>query len=973
MNQKNINQAPEPMEIQLSQDTGSGQMPLKNTEEYKSLIQKSCDLNGTIYDVQGLINAALKKKPPVSVKEIPRLGFTMVSLLIIYPSPASLVKDVMFMINYKLGNTAETAFIPYKDFMKINILPYFPRIALMTKLKVSDKQVNAELFYRIMAAPEKGFLTIPGKSGWNSMEFPNKVKAVFVTKNLFYRFPPDILSESIQHREIRGTPDYPRDKIYDTIQIISKNFKLKLLLALRFISLLLYFFSAEGINPKHIIIAEPSECITAEVIIAILKTNDFSTTVTQSLNFPKTKISQKLDSINDGVAVFQDTGNIEDTKKRKAALECIIEDIQHANDMEQYSRHLIAVISKYAGRELPPEYICRLSFDDVKLKFDVPALQCVCREVDSIFIRYITEHFKEVKDKISSVIAFFKKLQDKGIPDDRADIYLFLAGFNEIFMKVFGKSFMSSVEIGKIKKWLNESMEYSSIAYAVTAEFQEIINEGIALEKFRAIEKKGTAVFEKDKNYLIISNDIISMEPELIERIILPKMQTTQNIYQLVNALDECEVLYKTKKQHHPINIYTSKGESVMINAYSVKQSILTLDNLSRIKNLPNKRFFFKADEIRDNEFIPLLVNSDGEVAGMRFNKLEAGHIFITGKTGYRKTTMIARIIASRAYMNHRVVIFDASGAFSEAELKKHFPQKFIEKYITTYDIKKEKDIRQEIPVNLFNLKGCDSLTEKKRAIVGVLSAAMKDLTESKIRKLRKAVSEMLKEKDDIQPSDILTSLSADEEDATYASLLNRLESVMEDINEYGMLSGAWEDIFPKSKNIVIVRTSSSYASKDNPLVDMMIATLYHYQELHNEIPLAIVLDEIQDQNFAKGSPNCQILEKGRKYGASLICATLHYRNRGCDYGEAMSNVDINIFMKPTSSSIGLVASELGYEDDEIDYLKRMDKGDCIISCSFYDREERENCPAVLVGKVPDESVIPATRGCQRCGNVLYT
>ena len=112
--------------------------------------------------------------------------------------------------------------------------------------------------------------------------------------------------------------------------------------------------------------------------------------------------------------------------------------------------------------------------------------------------------------------------------------------------------------------------------------------------------------------------------------------------------------------------------------------------------------------------------------------------------------------------MNHRVVIFDASGAFSEAELKKHFPQKFIEKYITTYDIKKEKDIRQEIPVNLFNLKGCDSLTEKKRAIVGVLSAAMKDLTESKIRKLRKAVSEMLKEKDEIQPSDILTSLSAD-------------------------------------------------------------------------------------------------------------------------------------------------------------------------------------------------------------------
>ncbi|MEE5994215.1 MAG: type IV secretion system DNA-binding domain-containing protein [Oscillospiraceae bacterium] len=828
------------------------------------------------------------------------------------------------------------------------------------------------LFNEILLARENGFITIPSKSGWNRIEFPNEVKEVFVTKNLFCGFPADILPESIQHREMLAKNHMSRDKIYDMIKIVSKNLKLKILLALRFISLLLYFFSAEGIKPKHIIIAESSKCITPEVIIAMLKTNDFSTTVTQSLNFPKTKVAQKLDSINDGVAVFQDTGNIEDTKKRKAALECIIEDIQHANDMEKYSRHLIAVISKYAGREIPPEYICRLSFDDVNLKFNVPVLQDVCREIDAIFIRYITEHFKEVRDKISSVIAFFKKSQDKGIPDDRADIYLFLIGFNEVFMKVFGKSFMNSVEIGKIKKWLNESVEYSSIAYAVTAEFQEIINEGIILEKFKVIEKKGTVSFEKDKNYLITSNDIVSMEPELIERMILPKMQTTQNIYQLVNALDECEVLYKTKKQHHPINVYTSKGESVMINAYSVKQSILTLDNLSRIKNLPNKRFFFKADEIRDNEFIPLLVNSDREVAGMRFNKLEAGHTFITGKTGYRKTTMIARIIASRAYMNHRVVIFDASGAFSEAELKKHFPQKFIENYIDVYDIGK-KEQNGEIPVNLFSLKGCDSLPEKKKAIVGVLSAAMKDLTESKIRKLRKVISEMLKEKDDVQPSDILASLSADEEDATYASLLNRLESVMEDINEYGMSSGTWDDIFPKSKNIVIVRTSSSYASKDNPLVDMLIATLYHYQELHNEIPLAIVLDEIQDQNFAKGSPNCQILEKGRKYGASLICATLHYRNRGCDYGETMSNVDINIFMKPTSSSIGLVASELGYQGDKIDYLKRMDKGDCIISCNFYDKEEKENCPAVLVGKVPDESVIPAVKGYQRIGNAVYT
>ena len=135
----------------------------------------------------------LKKNPAVPNPKITVSGFEIISVLVIQPSSAAPVTKMVFMINYSLRNTTETAFIPYKDFVNLNILPYFPRIALATKLKFSDKQINAELFNKILSAPENGFLTIPGKSGWNSMEFPNKVKMVFVTKNLFYGFPPDIL------------------------------------------------------------------------------------------------------------------------------------------------------------------------------------------------------------------------------------------------------------------------------------------------------------------------------------------------------------------------------------------------------------------------------------------------------------------------------------------------------------------------------------------------------------------------------------------------------------------------------------------------------------------------------------------------------------------------------------------------------------------------------------------------------------
>ena len=114
MQDKNINQASE-------------QMSLKNTEEYKPLIQKSCNLNGTIYDMQGLINAALKKNPAISNPKIPVSGFVIVSFLGIWPSSKATATDIIFMINYRIGNIAETAFIPYKDFIKLNILPYFPR------------------------------------------------------------------------------------------------------------------------------------------------------------------------------------------------------------------------------------------------------------------------------------------------------------------------------------------------------------------------------------------------------------------------------------------------------------------------------------------------------------------------------------------------------------------------------------------------------------------------------------------------------------------------------------------------------------------------------------------------------------------------------------------------------------------------------------------------------------------------------
>ncbi|MEE3350488.1 MAG: hypothetical protein VZR09_10685 [Candidatus Gastranaerophilaceae bacterium] len=142
MQDKNINQSPQQMGVQ-EQNSSAPTMPKQPVAvyNYEALTQKKYNLNGTVYDVHSFIQAMMMKKAPASGQRNSELGITMLSVLAITPSRFTTTECMIFMIKYISGNTVKQTFIPYKDFVRLNLLPYFPT-AIFMKIRYTDKQIR---------------------------------------------------------------------------------------------------------------------------------------------------------------------------------------------------------------------------------------------------------------------------------------------------------------------------------------------------------------------------------------------------------------------------------------------------------------------------------------------------------------------------------------------------------------------------------------------------------------------------------------------------------------------------------------------------------------------------------------------------------------------------------------------------------------------------------------------------------------
>lgn len=367
-------------------------------------------------------------------------------------------------------------------------------------------------------------------------------------------------------------------------------------------------------------------------------------------------------------------------------------------------------------------------------------------------------------------------------------------------------------------------------------------------------------------------------------------------------------------------------------------------------------------------------------------------------------------------YLNYRIKVsffsicrFYSSGSFTYEALCRNLSKRFVDSYVTIHDLEKDG-----IPVDLFRIDHNASLPTKKKQLLGILQAAIGELSPQQSNAMRTVLSKVITELDDsgrITCDSIINKLNGiDKEfftpetmksfldplldgleacdfelselsecdrhncktiirrlngggkndgDTTLNSLLNRVEPLFEDIEECGMADRSWGEFLRRSNSIIVIRTNSAYTESGNQLIDMLLATLYNYQHDNPQVALDVFIDELQNQNFTVNGPIRKVMKEGRKIHMSFFGATQDYYPRNTDLGSVMGKAGTQIFLRPTPNSANVVAAELRFRKADMERFDGMMRGDIIVKANLFDKELRRNVPTTLSGHVDDYPKIP--------------
>ena len=502
----------------------------------------------------------------------------------------------------------------------------------------------------------------------------------------------------------------------------------------------------------------------------------------------------------------------------------------------------------------------------------------------------------------------------------------------------------------------------------------------------------------------------IYIPPEIIE-VILAQMTTTKSLDKLMRALKQTRSLEATDGNTHPIEVHNSSGEHKRLYMYDVSAEILDADVLCKLHNIECEIFLLDESEVPKKDFLTILRDAEGRIAGRQicYTDEENGHSYITGQSGWGKTYLLSQFLARCFKLGHRVVVFDSSDSFTYEALCRNLSKRFVDSYVTIHDIDKDG-----IPVDLFALDHNASLPTKKKQLLGILQAAIGELSPPQSNALRTVLSKIITEldgndritcdsiinklngidkesftpetvKDYLEPlldeleacdyelsalnecdrhncKTILSRLNGggkNDGEATLNSLLNRVEPLFEDIEECGMADRFWGEFLRRSNSIIVIRTDSAYTESGNQLLDMLLATLYNYQHDNPQVALDVFIDEIQNQNFTKTGPIRKVMKEGRKSHMSFYGATQDYYPRNTDLGSVMGKAGTQIFLRPTPNSANVVAAELRFSKAEMERFDSMMRGDIIAKANLFNKELGRNVPATLSGHVDDYPKIP--------------
>lgn len=857
-------------------------------------------------------------------------------------------KEFLYVSYSSMDDSTHLAVVPCDKLASKNLLPLFESFQWMCKSKA---MANDYIAYCIRCFPPKSTQYFPEYAGFSFIEqSENSTSIRFdcnrkcfdmkLRKHCSPYFTKKVLP-SIKDRPlgIKGICE----KYLDTD-------KKMMLFVFSLCGLLSSFFREEKYSMERILTISAPDAASERFATLLMQIfNRGTKPLTLCSN--KSAVKTELLHAKDETVILSDRSIIDDDKKRTEMLQHILTE----NDNMDCQPHNLAIFSTHAQYLLPPEKkICLTLPENFAPAMTTEEEAEMCDDLNylvNIIISRICKSYTvlpgsfrdEFHEQIDLYTSYFQGKSKEMIAAG--------ALLDTVYscMIAYFLEFDSQPITMLIRSVLSDSQTVSGTSEdAVSEQFIAALNDAIRSGKLKILRHSKEMDFQEGTNQLIVKDKLLILEESAIENVLIPSMRTADNTCRILKCLKACEYLHATKKNRYPLVVY-SNHRSLRPALIALKSDrILDSDVELMIEESRYAEWYSTAPA--PEHFIPLTENRIGGVSYQVFDEKRKDnmHFFALGKSGSGKTHCLTERMVSLQKLHRPVIVFDTSESFTEEEILEKLSvgcgetaekdvRAYIAEHITFHRIEEDG-----IPVDLLKLGDSGNGEDTIRKIESIVESHNPNMGSKQQATVHAAISDMIQNGNVDMASlyEVLTS-----EQIPY-DLADQLADTLSFFVNFKANDRDWGELIEESKDIIIISTKAVRSNGGSGLIDMLLMSLYYYQQAHGEKQLSVFIDEIRTQNLSTKGPIAKILTESRKNRMSLNFAT-QFLPKSTQVREIMDNAAIHAFF-PLDDRTAASAAKLLNIDPQA--LTLLETGECYIKGTFYNQNRQKAIPGILHG-----------------------
>lgn len=857
-------------------------------------------------------------------------------------------KEFLYVSYSSMDDSTHLAVVPCDKLASKNLLPLFESFQWMCKSKA---MANDYIAYCIRCFPPKSTQYFPEYAGFSFIEQSENSTSIRFDCNRKY-FDMKLLKHCSPYFTKKVLPSI-KDRPLGIKGICEKYLdtdKKMMLFVFSLCGLLSSFFREEKYSMERILTISAPDAASERFATLLMQIfNRGTKPLTLCSN--KSAVKTELLHAKDETVILSDRSIIDDDKKRTEMLQHILTE----NDNMDCQPHNLAIFSTHAQYLLPPEKkICLTLPENFAPAMTTEEEAEMCNDLNylvNIIISRICKSYTvlpgsfrdEFHEQIDLYTSYFQGKSKEMIAAG--------ALLDTVYscMIAYFLEFDSQPITMLIRSVLSDSQTVSGTSEdAVSEHFIAALNDAIRSGKLKILRHSKEMDFQEGTNQLIVKDKLLILEESAMENVLIPSMRTADNTCRILKCLKACEYLHATKKNRYPLVVY-SNHRSLRPALIALKSDrILDSDVELMIEESRYAEWYSTAPA--PEHFIPLTENRIGGVSYQVFDEKRKDnmHFFALGKSGSGKTHCLTERMVSLQKLHRPVIVFDTSESFTEEEILEKLSvgcgetaekdvRAYIAEHITFHRIEEDG-----IPVDLLKLDDSGNGEDTIRKIESIVESHNPNMGSKQQAAVHAAISDMI-QKGNVNMTSLYKVLTS--EQIPY-DLADQLADTLSFFVNFKANDRDWGELIEESKDIIIISTKAVRSNGGSGLIDMLLMSLYYYQQAHGEKQLSVFIDEIRTQNLSTKGPIAKILTESRKNRMSLNFAT-QFLPKSTQVREIMDNAAIHAFF-PLDDRTAASAAKLLNIDPQA--LTLLETGECYIKGTFYNQNRQKAIPGILHG-----------------------